>query len=124
MFNTSFKIVAFNCNSVIACPSRRTELINFLRNNKVTVALLSETFLKTEHSFQVPQYNVVRTDNEDGRGAGTAILLHESVSFRRVRPPRSVSFRDVTGVQMYDHTDTCTLFSVYVPNNVRYVNKR
>lgn len=66
----------------------------------------------------------MRTDNDDGRGAGIAILLHESVSFRRVRPPKSELFRDVTAVQMYDHTDTCTLFSVYVPNNVPCVKKK
>lgn len=50
--------------------------------------------------------------------------MHDSLRFRQIKPPSTVSFRDVTGIQIYDHMNTCTFFSVYVPNSVPHVNSR
>lgn len=37
--------------------------------------------------------------------------------------PLTSSFHDVTGVQIYDHRSTCTIFSVYVPNSVATIRR-
>lgn len=71
-------------------------------------------------SFDVPGYDVVRTDF-NGRGGGTAILIRKDLKYREVRVLVVESFCDVTGIQLYNDRITCSVFSVYVPNDVRVV---
>lgn len=113
-------IMTYNCNSIVASVSRIEELKLFLRRYDVCVSLLNETFLKPNVSFDIPGYNVIRTDS-DGRGAGTAILVRSDVKYREVRVPHLTSFKDVTGIQVFSNTSTVTVFSVYVPNAVNNI---
>lgn len=116
-------VLTFNCNSMIACPSRKAEFSTFLFTHDIKIALLCETFLKKDHVFSIPHYSVVRTDNDVNRGAGTAILIHNSVRYRRVQPPCTTSFDDVTGIQVYNETNTCTFYAVYVRNSTHSIDK-
>lgn len=64
----------------------------------------------------------MRTDF-DGRGAGTAILVRNDLQFREIRVPSVLSFRDVTGVQIFSNRISCSIFSVYVPNDVSAIRR-
>lgn len=102
MMDTLSNVMIFNCNSIIAFSSRVIELCCFLKKHNISIAMLSETFLKNKHTFNIPGYDVVRNDNVTGRGAGTAILIRHDLRYRQVRVPPTTSFVDVTGVQVYD----------------------
>lgn len=97
------------------------ELKIFLHKHDVAICLLNENFLKTRHQMHISGYDFLRTDN-DGRGAGTAIVIRKDISYREIRVPTVTSFMDVTGIQIYNNRDTCTIFSIYVPNSVTRID--
>lgn len=112
---SSINVLTYNCNSLRASTSRVKELILFLRKYSVTVALLNETFLKSNDVLHIPGYIVMRTDSQ-GRGAGTAIIIRNDIDFTEIAVPQTSSFHDVTGIRIFNNKVTCTIFSVYVPN--------
>lgn len=123
MFNTPLKVISFNCNSIASSLSRRLELANFLNEHRIDIALLCETFLKPKHAFDIMNYDVLRTDNIDGRGGGTAIAIRKGIRYQRVNVPHCISFMDVTGVRLYDHRTSYTFYSIYVSNNTSRIKR-
>lgn len=118
-----FNFMTYNCRSINAHFSRVEELKLFLREHNICVSLLCETFLKAHHSLEVPNYDVIRTDS-NGWGAGTAILVRKDFRYREIRAPVLTSFRDVSAIQIFNDRVTCSVFSVYVPNEVNEIRPR
>lgn len=71
----NLKICQWNCRSAIA---NKTNLEHLLEDNKVDVALLSETWFKPGRYVAFSGYNVERNDRHDGHG-GVAILIKTSI---------------------------------------------
>ena len=75
-------ILQFNCNGI---KNSVSELDSFLRDKRISVAALQETFLSDSSpppSF--PGYTLVRKDRARGRGGGLAFLVHQTVSYTPV----------------------------------------
>jgi exonuclease III len=69
------KVVAFNANGI---GRQRYELSKQLQEQRIDVALLSETHLKSHKRFYVPNYQVYRTDRFPGTKGGTACELKKA----------------------------------------------
>ncbi|KAF9411756.1 hypothetical protein HW555_009547 [Spodoptera exigua] len=75
IFTEWIKQKIWNCQS-IRPKSHSLEL--YLSQEKIHIAVLSETWLEPESSFRISEYNTYRLDREDGYG-GVAIMTHRSV---------------------------------------------
>lgn len=107
----------FNSNSLTS-DVKKIEFKQFLCSKNVHVALVSETFFKTDTYFQINGYKIFRNDDDVHRGGGTAIFVKECMKCEQVSLPSSDSFAFPTGVRLFFLNSMITFISVYVPNNV------
>ncbi|GJQ75477.1 hypothetical protein Trydic_g17566 [Trypoxylus dichotomus] len=63
---------------------KKNELRAFITDNEIDVALLSETFLKASHTFNIPYYITYRTDRNTKAGGGTASVDRDHEKFTDV----------------------------------------
>lgn len=117
------KIIYFNCNSLIL---RVNEFYQYLIDEKVDVALLSETFLKSKHILKLTGYVILRRDaNDNTRGGGVAILLREGIIFKELSLPSLRTLPHLLGVRVYDETgNDLVLVSTYIPNDIPVIDSR
>jgi hypothetical protein len=68
-----------------------------LHDLKINVALFAETHLKPHIRFYIPNYDIYRTDREDGHKAGTANAVKKGIPHTCVNlpPPLSVEAREI-----------------------------
>lgn len=78
--NYCFNILQWNTRSLTA---RLLDLPNILFAYKISVALLSESWLRSNSKVNIPNYNIIRSDRPDGYG-GAAIIVHISILFRAI----------------------------------------
>lgn len=75
---TSLTTIIWNCNGIL---QRQHEFEIFLNDNRIDLALLSETHLTPGNYFNVIGYKVYRADHPDGTAhAGAAILIKSSIT--------------------------------------------
>lgn len=83
--NNKMKLMYFNCNSIL---NKTDEFYDLVLTHKLSIGLISETFLKSKHEFRLANYTVVRHDNPvNVRGGGVAIIIHKSFKFKEVYVP-------------------------------------
>jgi hypothetical protein len=70
------KVVAFNANGIVR---QRYELSKQLQEQRIYVALLSETHLKPHERFYIPNYQVYLTDRFQGIKGGTAVAVKKGI---------------------------------------------
>jgi hypothetical protein len=66
------KTIAFNANGT---GRQAYEVGKELQDLKIDVALFSETHLRLCMGFYIPNYDIYRTDSEDGHKGGTAVAV-------------------------------------------------
>lgn len=107
----SFSICQWNCRSAI---SNKNNLEYILAQNKIEIALLSETWFKPGSVITFTGYKIVRQDRQDGRG-GVAILVKSGVRFEEVKSIKPVEFLSFTAVSLkLKNGSFIHLVSVYV----------
>jgi hypothetical protein len=70
------KVIAFNANGI---GRQRYELSKQLQDLHVDVALFSETHLKPNEGFYIPNYNFYRIDRHPGMKGGTAVAVRKGI---------------------------------------------
>lgn len=114
--NKKINIMQWNSRSAV---SNKYSLQNFLSNNKVDIALISETWFKPNVVVNFNGYNLVRKDRFDGK-AGVAILIKKSLNFRELQIINN--FSDdvlVCGAEVkFNSNLTLSLLSIYRPPNI------
>ncbi|CAI6348942.1 unnamed protein product [Macrosiphum euphorbiae] len=80
--------------------NKKSELLNFIRQHKIHIILLSETYLKRTASFKLPNYHIYRnyrpTPSGQTRSArGTAILVANKLVHYEV-PIQTNSLKNTT----------------------------
>jgi hypothetical protein len=107
-------ILQLNCNGL---KNSVAEMDNFLRTNRISIAVLQETFLSSASVCPIfADYTLLRKDRPQGRGGGLAFLVHHSVQFSSI----DVSFipSDSTKCQAIRATingSDLSIFNVYLP---------
>ena len=109
------RIIAWNARGL---RGRKNELFFFLSDLNVDVAFIGETNLTPNDSFNIPSYEVIRTDRParpHGRnpGGGTAILVRRSLVHRRCAV--STGRLEATGVVAHLGGTEVTLVATYHP---------
>nr|WP_253308721.1 reverse transcriptase family protein [Rickettsia endosymbiont of Ceutorhynchus assimilis] len=75
------KIIHWNANSL---NGKLGELIHFLHHERIDIAVVVETWLGDEDRLVVKNYSVERSDRAGRRAGGVALLIRESIAYKRM----------------------------------------
>ena len=90
----------------------------FLNNNNIQIALISETWLKQNINFQIRGYTIVRNDCGNNHN-GVAIVIHNSLNFQHISTFFDISLQNImVKVQIYNKF--INILSFYCPPSVRF----
>jgi exonuclease III len=82
------KIITCNANGVVR---QSHELSKQLQDLCIDVALFSETCLKPQERFFIPNYHVYQMDRNADRKGGTAVAVRKGIPHNHVDLPRQVT---------------------------------
>lgn len=110
--------------NVRSLPARSPSIQNLLSDSKCSIALLSETWLLPTRKFQIPHFNLFRSDRPDGYG-GSAIATHVSLNVREIviNATLKQSFSnhkiDIIGIEVSNlkNLPIISFWSCYIPND-------
>jgi exonuclease III len=110
-FNTLINFIAFNTNGIWR---RRYELRKQLQDLHIDMALLSETHLKLNEKFFIPNYHFYRSDCFVGQKKirGTAVSVQKCIPQNHVHLPTLVSIQ-ATGMCIPTGDSEVLLAAVY-----------
>lgn len=114
MDNTRSKVIKLNIIQWNA-QSLRSKLIafeQFLSQEKIHIAALSETWLTPDISIKVNGYNIYRKDRDGGWG-GVAILVHKSIKAVQFNIDSINSGIEMLGIRLYNCDQIQNLISLY-----------
>jgi len=90
-------ILLWNANGI---THNKNELQYLLYNNKINIALITETHLTPNKHFNIPGYTIHRTDHPDGTAhAGTAILISHML-LHYALPTYQKTYLQATNIQI------------------------
>lgn len=120
------KILYWNANGI---ARDLHELYNYLDQHQVDVALLCETFLKSESKINSnPDYYLYRLDRTTGSKGGVAILVKRGIS-HTILPHFGTSLIEAFGIEVKTTTTKISLITAYLPGgasnqqiNSQYLN--
>jgi hypothetical protein len=114
---SSLTIIIWNCNGVI---QRKHELEMFLHDNRIDIALISETHLTQRHYFFISGYKVYRADHPDGTGhAGAAILIKMSIVHHVLPLDPTTDVVQAAAVSLKVNGTQISIAAIYCPPRFR-----
>lgn len=121
--SNDLNICYFNCNSII---SKKDDILDFLLEFDIDVAMFSETYLKHHHKFELQGYYVLRLDEDANRhGGGLAMAIKISIEFQQINIQSLRTLPYVLAVKLMSmDNEPINLVATYVPNSVLRVDKR
>ena len=84
MANTQTQILFWNAQSI---RHKKHELLNLLQSDRIPVALINETNQRAEDKFSTRNFTTYRSDRQDRRGGGVAILVHKPIEHHKIEIP-------------------------------------
>ncbi|CAH1985069.1 unnamed protein product [Acanthoscelides obtectus] len=110
--NTKLKIIQWNARSAVA---NKHSVDQFLFNNNIDIALISETWFKPGFNVIFKGYSIIRSDRHDGK-TGVAIFVRNTLKFKEITCRPRPNYVQVCGaeVQVADSL-RLSLLSMYVP---------
>lgn len=104
----STRILQWNARSIVP---KKPDLFNLINAHSVSVAAISETWLRPGTHFRVPGFACLRDDRDDGR-AGCALLIRRTLPFSVIPlPPLSQEINAVAA-----RIANINYISVYIPD--------
>lgn len=107
--NHNIRLAFFNANGI---KRQKLLFIQFLKDNRVDIALLSETFLKPNTAFKIPNYKILRNDRTEGRKGGTAIAIKSCLPFQKLDLPPLETI-EATAIKLLTSKDPIVIISAY-----------
>lgn len=108
----NLKVITLNINSIYSIK-KRAELKQFLNENNPHILLLSETKINSSIKIYFKGYNCIRTDRENNRGGGTAILIKRNITFSQNVINLNLSF-EISSIKIPLSTqNNLYIFSIY-----------
>lgn len=106
----------WNCRSAI---SNKANLEHLLISQNITIALISETWFKTQKYINFPGYNITRCDRPDGKG-GAAILIKSNLVYKDLNTPILGAGVQIVGIGLkINNSLSLSLISLYIKPNTR-----
>ena len=88
---TTLKLASINVNSLVS-HSKRYDLLNFLTEDIIDIALICEMKLNKGHKTQFADYEIIRSDRRDSTKCGvTEILIKRNINFEKIHFSTSVN---------------------------------
>lgn len=113
-FIDNLNIMAWNARAV---RNKRIELIKFLENNHIHIALINETWLTHSDRFNIPEYTIYRNDRKESRGGGVAIAVSNTLIHEQIPCIKSHVIENV-GIQINtDSNSSLKIYSIYFAGN-------
>lgn len=105
-------ITIFNAQSV---RNKKNEIFEFLSDNQVDIALLSETHLTDKDSFSCPDYITYRLDRlNHHKGGGVALMIKRGIK-HDLLPCPDTQIIEALSIQLYIQNHSLEISSIYFP---------
>jgi hypothetical protein len=102
--------MTWNANSVVP---KKLEFFDFLLTNEIDIALINETYLKTEMPFSHPDYCCYRLDRLQPKG-GVAILVRQDLP-HNLLPSFRTKLLECIGITVESNNGPIHFISAYCP---------
>lgn len=99
--HNKIKIITWNARGI---RSKATEFFNFINSNKIDIALITETGLKSNLKFYNDNYNCYRLDREHSRGGGVAIVINKKLKVTQMSTSNCKAIETI-GVEITNNID-------------------
>lgn len=99
----------------MACSlaAKKLEFIEFLEQNRIDVAVLTETHLKPSDNFTIPEHFIIRLYRlGNGCGGGAVIAIRKGMSFKTL-PDYQLSIIEAVGIELLTSTGPIEIIAVY-----------
>lgn len=103
-------IIQWNAQSIL---SNKRSLQHFLYDNNIHIAIISETWLRTHHRFNIRGFSIARNDSGNKHN-GVAILVHNSIRYSHLRTFSDDSLQNIC-IQVSINNKSYTIASLYCP---------
>lgn len=108
----SLLILNWNANGL---TKHKDEFLAILQNNRIDIALISETHFTNSTHFYLPGFQVYKTNHPDGTAhAGAAIIVKSSLLFHPL-PQFQKDHIQASGIQITLNNTPLNIFAVYSP---------
>lgn len=114
----SLRILNWNAHSL---ANKKLELLQFFNEHHIDVAVLTETHLKPEVNFCLPDHSFVRLDRTTSAGGGVAIAVRKGLAYKSL-PSFNTTFIEAVGIEVITTHGPLTIVAVYCPTQSRRSN--
>lgn len=114
--NSTSSLNIFQWNSQSLRP-KLDEFSCLLHQEKIHVAIISETWLEPESSLRISEYNIHRIDRPDSYG-GVAIITHKSIKVQPCQLFHRNAGIELLHIKILNCQDIENIVSVYCPSTV------
>ncbi|VVC33500.1 Endonuclease/exonuclease/phosphatase [Cinara cedri] len=105
-------ILTWNSNGL---TKHKNELLATLQNNRIDIALISETHFTNSSRFNLPGFQIFRTNHPDDIAhAGAAIIIISSLLFYPL-PPYKTDHIQAAGISLTLNNIPINIYAVYCP---------
>lgn len=108
----TLRIITWNANGLV---QRKQELENLMNNEKIDIALISETHFTTWTTLKLRGYQIYTTEHPSNRAhGGTAVIIKESIKHYELdKHPQE--HLQATSVYINDGNNDLTISAIYCP---------
>lgn len=111
--NSYIKVLNWN---VCTLSRKKSELYTFLGKRDIDIACISETRLKPNQNFSLPNYKIYRKDRLHSPGGGVALILKSRLKHRDL-PDLKLKFIEAKAIEISTSLGPIRIVSIYVRHN-------
>ena len=97
MEHNTIKILQWNARRI---NNKKEDIHNFLYKQDINLAIITESWLNNTKELNIPTYNIIRNDRQDGKG-GVAILIKSNITYKIIKNPTINNYRTT----IFNYTD-------------------
>lgn len=111
----NLNVLQWNAQSL---QSKMTEFETLLNQEKIHIAVVSETWFDPEKAIRLSGYNIYRADRDDGYG-GVAVFTHHSIRATQCNVNLTNSQIEIIHIKLHNCSHLENVVSIYCPSSVR-----
>lgn len=109
----------------ITSKAKQIQLEHMLINEQIDILLITETFLKSRHTYQINNFNVYRNDRLSHPHGGVAIAVRKGITHKICSPVNTVYIENISIEIQINNIPTCITvayspkFSIHFANDIQ-----
>lgn len=108
---SNLRIAFWNANSIL---NKKMESETFIQESNIDIMLVSETFLRQCHNFNVANYITYRKDRNNCPGGGTATIIKRNIQHFETTTPE-LQEAEANSIMVCTQTGNIRIISFYSP---------